>query len=63
MAKKIEKSIVADNKSQITNAKIADGNNVETNVTWHKQSLIAGFVVGVVSSILASYLWENFFKQ
>jgi len=62
MAKKIEKSIVADNKSQITNAKITDGNIIETNVTWHKQSLILGFIVGVVSSILASYLWENFIR-
>jgi len=62
MTKKIEKSIVSDNNSQITNAKISEGNIVETNVTWHKQSLIVGFIVGIISSIISNYLWENFIK-
>lgn len=53
--KKIEKSIFADRGSSITNA-----NN--TQIKFHTKSGIIGFISGIITSLIASYIWERFFN-
>lgn len=56
---KIEKSIVADRGSTITNAKNISDTNVKKLKTKHT---IIGFIIGVISELVAIYIYEHFFK-
>lgn len=64
MAKKtqngITNSVVGEGNAKITNTHIGDNKSI--NITWHAKSLVTGFVAGVLSSLLASYIWEHFLK-
>jgi len=53
---KIKNSQVADNNSSITNS------NNKIFKKYLKPDNIISFVLGIVSSVAASYIYENFFK-
>lgn len=53
---KIKNSQVADNNSSITNSK----NTVSKN--YLKPDNIISFILGIVASVAASYIYDNFFK-
>ncbi len=53
---KIENSQVAHNNSSITNS------NNRTTKKHLKPDNIISFILGIISSITASYIYENFFK-
>lgn len=59
MSKKIENSQVAEGGSKISNS------NNEIQITTNKirkEAMIISFIVGFISSLLASYLFEHFLK-
>lgn len=59
MGNKIDKSIVAQGGSTISNA---------TNITTKSkkriqaESTIIGFIIGILTSIISSYIYDNFLK-
>lgn len=53
---KIVNSQVADNNSSITNSK-----NTVTKKHLKPDNIIS-FILGIVASVAASYIYENFFK-
>lgn len=59
MSKRIENSQVAEGSSKISNS------NNEIQITTNKirkEAMIISFIVGFISSLLASYLFEHFLK-
>ena len=59
MKNKIEKSVVAQGGSTISNVT----NNNEKNIKKIRtESTIIGFIIGILTSIIASYIYERFLK-
>jgi hypothetical protein len=59
MKNKIDTSIVAQDHSTISN--VTNRNNKSTK-RIRTESIIFGFIMGVVSSIVASFIYDHFIK-
>jgi hypothetical protein len=59
MKKNIENSIVADQGSSISNSKNITNTNIRKIKTEYS---IIGFILGVLASIIASYIYAHFIK-
>ena len=54
---KIENSVVADKGSTISNV-----NNTVSTKRIKTVSGVVGFILGIITSIIGSYIYENFLK-
>lgn len=61
MGNKFEKSIVAQGGSTISNSKNITRQNNNNNSVKAQYTFI-GFVLGILSSIIGSYIYEHFIK-
>lgn len=59
MGNKIDKSIVAQGGSTISNV---SNTNTKSTKRIRTESTIIGFVIGILTSIIASYIYDNFLK-
>lgn len=61
MKKQISQSIVAQDNSEISNAKMSIKKDKSITVNKAKYTVF-GFLLGVLSSIIATIVYENFIK-
>jgi len=59
MENKISKSVVAQGGSKISNVTNTNSKSIKRIRT---ESTIIGYIIGIVTSIIASYIYDNFMK-